>query len=327
MDNQRFGTPIATTRYATDVTQGSGVRPYTWQGSVSVQHELRPGFGLSVGYFRTSYGNLQVFDNRAVRPADYDPYCVTAPSDSRLPRGGGYQVCGLFDVKPAKFGQVDTLVSRAKNAGGDRTQVYNGIDVSTTARFGRGSLLSGGISFGSTSFGFCNAPNFPGQGVTFAFAQVPADWCSYKLPNEGQMQVKLQGAYPLPWWGIQFSAAYQNLPGLPQFATMTFTNAQVAPSLGRNLAACGTQTVCNSTVTINIIEPNTRFEKRYNQIDFRVSKNVRIGRVRITPRLDAYNLFNSDSVIGELSGFGATWLRPTEILTARLVKFGAQVDF
>ena len=45
-------------------------------------------------------------DNQLVTPADYDPYCVTAPVDTRLPGGGGYQVCGLYDIKPAKFGQV-----------------------------------------------------------------------------------------------------------------------------------------------------------------------------------------------------------------------------
>src|SRR5205814_5265565 len=111
MDNQRFGTPVPTTQYDTNLTNGYGVRPYTWQGSVAVQHELRAGLGVTFGYFRTSYGNLQVTDNLAVTPADYDSYCVTAPSDARLPGGGGYQVCGLFDVKPAKFGQVNNLVT------------------------------------------------------------------------------------------------------------------------------------------------------------------------------------------------------------------------
>jgi hypothetical protein len=326
-DNQRFGTPIATTRYDTDVTEGFGVRPYTWQGSVSVQHELRPGFGMTVGYFRTSYGNIQVTDNLAVTPADYDTYCVTAPSDTRLPNGGGYQICGLYDVKPAKFGQVDNLVTRAKNFG-DRSQVYNGVDISANARLGRGALLAGGASFATTRFDFCNAPDFEGQAVVAGGVQVPAQWCDYKLPNKGQLQIKLQGAYPLPW-GVQVSAAYQNLPGLVQFATFSFTNAQIAPSLGRNLAACpAPPTACTAFATVNILEPNSQFEKRYNQVDFRVSKNIRFANgIRITPRLDAYNLFNSDSVIGELYGFGAAWLRPTEILTARLVKFGAQIDF
>ena len=324
-DNQRFGTPVATTRYDPELTEGFGVRPYTWQSSVSLQHELRPGFGLMIGYFRTSYGNIQVTDNLAVTPADYDTYCVTAPSDTRLPGGGGYQICGLYDVKPAKFGQVDNLVTRAKNFG-DRTQVYNGVDLSANARLRRGTLLAGGVSFGSTHFNYCNSPDFQSQAVTAAAVQVPAQWCDYSLPNEGQLQIKLQGAYPLPY-GIQVSAAYQNLPGLPQFATFSFSNAQIAPNLGRNLAACPAIGNCTAVATVNIFEPNTRFEKRYNQIDLRVSKNIRAGRFRITPRLDAYNLFNSDSVIGEIYGFGAAWLRPTEILTARLVKFGAQVDF
>ena len=38
--------------------------------------------------------------------ADDDPYCVTAPVDSRLPGGGGNEICGLYDVRPDKFGQV-----------------------------------------------------------------------------------------------------------------------------------------------------------------------------------------------------------------------------
>jgi hypothetical protein len=325
LDNQRFGTPIPTTRYDTDVTEGFGVRPFTWQGSAGIQHEIRPGFALSVGYFRTSYGNIQVTDNLAVTPADYDTFCVTAPSDARLPGGGGYPICGLYDVKPAKFGQVDGLVVRAKNFG-DRTQVYNGVDIGANARLRAGVLLTGGISFGTTHFNSCNSPDFAGQAVTAGGVQVPGDWCDYSLPNEGQMQIKLQGTYPIPG-GVQLSATYQNLPGLPQFATFSFTNAQVVPSLGRNLAACPATGVCTAVVTVNIFEPNTQFEPRYNQFDVRVSKNFRFNRFRVTPRVDAYNLFNSDTVINEVYGFGAAWLRPTEILTARLVKFGVQVDF
>lgn len=333
MDNQRFGTPIPTTRYDTNLTNGYGVRPYTWQGSIAVQHELRSGLGVTVGYYRTSYGNLQVTDNLSVTSADYDTYCVTAPSDSRLPNGGGYQVCGLYDVKPTKFGQINNLVTRAKGAGGDRTQVYNGVDVSANARIAQGVLVTGGISFGSTTSDFCNSPDFKGQtgtgptAVTFAGAALPAQWCKFSLPNDGQMQIKLQGAYPLPY-GINVAATFQHLPGLPRFAAATYTNAQIAPVLGRNLAACGAVTVgCTATATVNVIEPNTQFEKRYSQFDFRLSKNITVQRFRITPRLDIYNAFNSDSVIGELYGFGAVWLRPTEILTARLIKFGVQVDF
>lgn len=325
-DNQRFGTPIPTTRYADDVTRGWHVRPYTNQMSVAVQHELRPGIGMLVGYFRTSYGNIQITDNLSVSASDYDTFCVTAPTDTRLPGGGGYPICGLYDVKPTRFGLVDNMVTQMSNFG-ERTQVYSGVDASVNARFGRGGLLTGGISLGSTRFNFCDGPDFRGQAVLNAAVQVPAQWCDYSLPNEGQMQIKLQGAYPLPY-GVQASAAFQNLPGLPRSATRSFTNAEIRPSLGRDLAACpAPPTPCTASMIINIIEPNTQFEKRYTQIDLRLSRPIQFGRVRVTPRFDVYNMFNSDSVIGALSGFGSTWLRPTEILTARLVKFGAQVDF
>ena len=62
-------------------------------------------------------GNLRVIDNLEVEPSDFSPYCVTAPSDPRLPGGGGYQVCALYDVSPAKFGLARNLVTRASNYG------------------------------------------------------------------------------------------------------------------------------------------------------------------------------------------------------------------
>ncbi|MGC4081154.1 MAG: hypothetical protein QM736_03325 [Vicinamibacterales bacterium] len=78
-----------------------------------MQHELMQGMSIDVAYFRHWFRGQYVGNNVAVAASDYDPYCVTAPSDSRLPDGGGYQVCGFYDVKPAKFGQVTNRVGFA----------------------------------------------------------------------------------------------------------------------------------------------------------------------------------------------------------------------
>ena len=127
MSNVNFGKPFVTTVYAPEVLLGWGVRPYQWQGSASMQHELWPGVAVNVGYFRTWYGNFIVTDNLDVTPVDYDPYSITVPVDPRLPGGGGNVLSGFYDISTAKFGSVHNLIVPASTFG-NRTQVFNGID-------------------------------------------------------------------------------------------------------------------------------------------------------------------------------------------------------
>ena len=112
---------------------------HNWQGSVSVQQELRQGMALNVGYFRTWYGGFLVTDNLAVKPEDFDSYCVTVPVDRRL-LNSGEKLCGFYDLKPALFGATDNLRTQASNYG-KRTEIYNGFDVSLTSRFARAAHI------------------------------------------------------------------------------------------------------------------------------------------------------------------------------------------
>ena len=57
------------------------------------------------------------------------------------------------------------------------------------------------------------------------------------------------------------------------------------------------------------------------------SRVFRFGRTSLMPRFDIYNAGNASSVMGSIAGYGASWLRPTDILTARIVKLGLQVDW
>ncbi len=138
----------ATVGRAPDSLGGFNKDSYNWQTSLALQHELRPNMALNLGYYRTWYGNFLVTDNLAVTPADYDHFCITAPTDSRLPDSvSGKPICGLYDIKPPKFGLVDNLVTQASHYG-DRSEVFNGIDVSLNTRFGGGGIFQGGVSIG-----------------------------------------------------------------------------------------------------------------------------------------------------------------------------------
>ena len=308
ISNLNLGKTISTQTYADDVKQGWGNRPYHWQATVAVQHELRTNLALTGGYYRTWYGNFSVSQNRAVAPANFDTFCIAAPSDVRLPNGGGYQVCGLYDINPSKFGQVNTFVTQASHFG-KQTSVYNGLDVGLNARFGKGGFAQGGVSSGQTVTNNCFVIDNP-QVLRF---------CEVTLPFRGQTQYKAAAAYPLPVWGVRASTVFQNLAGPTINANFSYANAQAAGSLGRNLS-----TGAGST---GLIEPNSRFEKRLTQVDVRLAKILKIGRGRIEGDLDIYNIFNAHTVIGVNSTYGGAWMNATNVLGGRLFKIGAQVEF
>src|SRR5207247_650644 len=146
--NVRFGFPTTTLRYDSNAN-GFGNRPYQWETSAGIQHEVFQRVSVNVSYFRRSYSNFFVTDNLAVNPGDFDSYCITAPVDPRLPGGGGNEICGLFDVKPSKFGAVDNFQTRGSNYG-KQTETRQDVDVTMNLRLQKGALLQGGLSTGHT---------------------------------------------------------------------------------------------------------------------------------------------------------------------------------
>src|SRR5581483_11051077 len=215
-----FGTVVQNTHYDPKYLNGWGKRGYNWQGSAVVQQELRPGLAVTVGYYRTSNGNQTVTDNLAVTPADYDPYCITVPTDTRLPNSG-QPLCGLYDVSVAKRSSVDNLVTLLKNYG-HYSSIFNGVDVGFRAQVGTG-FIQGGVSTGQTVTDNCATVDSPSK-----------LFCKTTTPFKGQTQVKLNGSQKLPW-GFNISCIFQNLSAPSNDASYVATNAEVV-GLGRNLS-------------------------------------------------------------------------------------------
>lgn len=332
LTNTTFGRPIVTTRYAPDIITGWNSRSNNNQMSVVLQQELRRGMAFTVGYFHTSWGNFPAQQNAAVTASDFTQYCVAAPSDSRLPNGGGYPVCGLFDVNPNRFGVLDNVITRASNFG-KTTESFNGVDVGLNARFGKGGVLTGGISTGRTVRDTCDQNDMPqiifrafgaaaaGSDLFPATGPRAAGYCDITPPWSANTQVKANAIYPLPW-DVQTSFTYQNLPGIEVTSTLNATNAQIAPSLGRNLSAGAA-----GTAAVALIPPQSVFEDRLNQFDIRFTKIVRVAGARVQGMFDVYNVFNASTILSINNNYGPAWLRPTSILGARMFKIGGQVDW
>jgi hypothetical protein len=310
LQNLNFGNPAITTRYADDVLRGFGVRPYNWDMSAEVQHQVGAAMSVTAGYYRNWYGNFRVTDNQAVTPSDYKTYCVTGPADSRLPGGGNTQVCGLADINPEKFGQVNNLVRRAKEFG-DQRQVSNFFLFSMDARLPSGARFGGGLDTGTTLTDNCFVVDSPQQLVN----------CRVSQPLSANTQIKLNASHPLPG-DVFVSAIYQNLPGPAYTADWAAPVASITPSLGRALSGNA------RTATVPLLEPQTEFEERVTRLDLRLAKSFRVrDRVRVQANLDLYNALNSGDVLVTTNAYGARWLLPTLIPEPRILQFGVQVTY
>jgi hypothetical protein len=313
--NVTFGKPVLTLRFDPEWGRGWRVHGNNWETSASIQHELLPRVSVDAGYFRRWYGKFTVNDNRLVAPTDYDPFCVTAPLDSRLPGGGGQQICGLYDIRPAKLGLVDTLRTSASNYG-EQSEYWHGVDVTLNARPGNGAVLQGGVNIGRAVTDNCD--------VVTKIDNPSTRFCHRKEPFLAD--IKFLGSFTLPA-RIQVGATFQSLPaaGTGLAANFVATNAQVRPTLGRDLASGPT-----GTVTVNLIEPGTMILDRLNQIDLRVARPFSVGPTSLKAMVDLYNMMNANPVLGVNQTYGtngASWLVPTRILPGRIVKFGVQWDF
>ncbi len=325
-----FGSTIPTTRYDREIMEGWGVRPYNWEFSAGIQHELMPRLSLSAAYFRRIYGNFNVVDNEALSASDFTPYSVLIPTASTpggtLP-GGGTMIGGLFDPNSTA---VNNVIKDAAQFGKQQYH-WDGFDVSLDARLRNGLFLQGGVSSGKDLYDFCDVVDDVPEALSqvaaaqattaplYVGASVPAGYCRQETPFLTQW--KGLASYTLPWYGIRVSGTFQSLYGPPIVATNIYnnTNRLTQTTLPRPFTL--------NQATVNVFEPVSEYGDRLNQIDLRLTKIVNLGKGRLDLNVDFYNAFNSDAILTELGAFGPAWRVPATVIQPRFVKFAARYDF
>jgi hypothetical protein len=340
MNDQNFGKVFSRSYDPTYIT-GWGHRPYNWSLGASVQQEVLPRVSVNGGYFRNWWGNWYVVDNRATSLADYTPFSIAAPLDSRLPNGGGYTVSGLYNLVPDKVGQVNEFATAASNYG-QQIENWQGVDFGVSAQLRDGLTVQGGTSTGRRLADACAVravlPEL-GAGVTGASnssiagntagnglgtQSVTNPYCRTVEPY--RTSITGLATYTIPKVDLQVSAALISNPGPELAANYVVSNAVIAAGphpLGRPLSGGA------ANVTVNLIAPGTLYGTRRSTLDFRVAKIVRYRRTRTQFGIDVYNLTNTDVVLTYNNNYvpGGAWLTPTSIQPARYVKVSAQIDF
>jgi hypothetical protein len=329
---QDFGSSVPGTRYDPAIMEGWGTRPYNWEFSAGVQHELVPRLSVSAAYFRRIYGNFNVLDNEALSASDFTQFSVLVPTTSTpggtLPNAGQW-IDGIYDpnINPAPRNVI-----KDASVFGKQQVHWNGFDISVDARLRNGLFLQGGVSSGKDLYDYCEIVDdvpealTPGAQATITALPwtppvnsiIPAGSCRQETPFLTQW--KGLASYTLPY-GIRVSGTFQSLYGPPIIGTNIYNNANrvTSTTLSRPFTL--------PQATVNLYQPVSEYGDRLNQIDLRLTKIINLGRGRLDLNVDFYNAFNSDAVITENAAFGPVWRLPLTVIQPRFVKFAARYDF
>jgi hypothetical protein len=325
MSNPSFGTATRITA-AIDpaLLNGWGVRPNDWQIGASIQQQLLPRVSVELGYFRRWLQNFTATDNQALAPSDFTPFSITAPSDPRLPGGGNYTVGGLYNVTAAGFARSAlNNVTDARNFG-DQYQRYNGLLININARARNNLTISGGINTGKTVNDYCaNRDLLPELSIGIAGATLSPTNPYCHVDPGFVTKMSAIASYVVPKLDVLLAGTVRSNQGAPLRATWNAPIDVVAAALGRTPAVAGT------TVPIDLIAPGQAWGDRVNEVDLRVAKILKFGRLRTNVGIDIYNILNQAAVLTYNQTFAPSgaWLAPTSVLTPRFMKISAQIDF
>ena len=336
-----FGQSFISTTYDPNLSQGWGKRPYNWEYSVALQHELAPHVSLEAGYFRRTFYNQTVTDNLQTPPSDFDKFCITLPSGAglglpsvgagSLSSLGGSQVCGLADINPA-YAALTTkqVITFANHFPGNATSTYDGFDLNVNAHPTGKFFLLAGLSIGRTDSGtnvLSGGPGLGGATQSCAVLNNPENqlFCQSNQPFQGQYRVS--GGYTFPW-KLQLSGVYQSIPPAYFQPTINVTPCGATPTPGCIQTTLGRPLTEGSLSGVPVVAPWKYFTDRANQVDLRVTKTIQIREhARLELMVDLYNALNTSPVLTRNNVIGTGFYAPTSILQSGFLKVGGRFTF
>jgi hypothetical protein len=266
-------------------------RPHQWEYTAMVQRQIGSRTSVSVGYYGRRFTDLYTTVNALVPPTAYSPVTITNPLTS--------QPMTVYNQDPATRGAVQNRLVTVP----DLKQTYNGVEFQVNTRTAKATVFGGftvGRDFGDQDSGDLNNPN-------------------NRINNEGNIgfdspyQIRGGFSYRLPA-AFHLSGSIREASGLPQTRVYTVTTS-IVPGL--------------TQVTQNV-QVAERGEFRYpwvNLVDLRVARTFPIGKTRIEPTLDLFNMFNNNAVTNAVTTVGPSLGRPSAIVMGRLLRLGGRMTF
>jgi hypothetical protein len=309
--------------------------PLTTALTLGIDRELMPNLGVSVAY---SW-------NRTTRYA-YDPWIGVGPDDYEL-ANTATTPGGRLDVNVPGHGTFSTLVYRpipaVVQAGGNgriRTNFdgystrYNGVDFTLTKRLANRWMARVAASYNDATQHFEDANLVGAFGnptptdgyidtlqvgslVPQAGAVIPGGQMYQISSGSGQGEVfvnakwmlNVNGLYQLPW-NMEVAGNLYGKQGGPL--------PPVAPA---SLGLDGSHNV----LLVSEID-DVRLPDVWN-LDFRLAKNITVGRASLNLAADLFNVLNNNVELQRNRVVGTTFNQLNQNLSPRILRFGVRVGF
>ena len=315
-----------------DTLRGWGVRQHDWQWGVTLQQEVIPRVSAEVSFNRRWFLGEKVTDNRLRGPEDYGEFTITAPSDSRLPGGGGYPITLQMVSAAAAARGAQNYVTFETDFGPARKNYWDGVDLTVNARLRQGLTMQLGTQTGRTVTDNCaSARNIDGP---LASQAIIKDLRNCRNENPFQTTIRGLASYVVPKVDVLVSGTLRSQPPVERTANWQVSNAVILAAAGR-LPPGGALT---GNTTINVLDNDHRLyaDNRRTQIDMRFAKIFRFGGRRADIGIDVANVLNTNYTttfedvyqfsLGNVAQ-GGTWNNPTAIYAPRFVRWNLTVDF
>jgi hypothetical protein len=325
---RNFGNLGGATVVDPELLSGWGVRTHDYQTEVTLQQEVLPRVSAEVSYIhRVFHGFTVTNDINRDHVRDWASYTITAPSDSRLPGGGGYPVTVFVANTLTPAQNFLTRESTYGEGGRERDAFYDGVNFNVNARLQNGLFVSVGTQTGRRVDDRCHVvTNYNNVSTDAAFNGPNPRNCRDSDPWE--TTIRGLGSYTIPKLDVLVSATVRSQPPLALDAEWQVPNSTVIGLLG--FTPPGFNANGNTTIALTDSEHRLFAGNRRTQVDMRFAKVVRFGRTRTDVGVDLWNLFNTNYATGYEDTFvigSDTWATPESIYPPRFVRLNFTVNF
>jgi hypothetical protein len=332
-NNRNIGQANASAQVDPAVLSGWGVRPHDNQWTATVQQQILPRMSVDVAYTRRYFHGFLVTDDLSRQNLDangnivpggarsfYDTYTLTAPSDPRLPGGGGYEITTYVPTATAAVTPSQQYITWDTTFGPERYSMWHGVDFTVNSRF-KGITASFGTDTGRAVVDNCKT----------VINQNSPDPRNCHNAEPWSTTIRGLASYTIPKVDVLVSATVRSQNASQVTATWRVPNSVIADALGR--LPVGSTKTGTTNITINDVNHIIYLDGRQNQVDMRFAKVLRFGRTRANIGVDLSNLLNANYPTSYLTTYtygdanGGTWGAPNGIYQPRFIRLNFTLDF